>query len=278
MEPDIPRERMIACAGRYLPAVREAGRIYRHIEKARSGDNFITEVSMDETDAPQTTVDLLFILAALAEEGIPAQTLAPKFSGRFNKGVDYAGDVRQFEKEFNADLEVLEFAAGEFGLPENLKLSIHSGSDKFSIYGPIRRALKRHDAGLHLKTAGTTWLAGLAAAGGGGLEVARRVYRGALDRYDELCGPYSAVIDIDAARLPPAREVEGWSGRQYAQALRHDPACRAYNPHFRRLLHVGYKIAAETGDDYLEAPEKYADVVAAAVAENIFERHIARVF
>ena len=59
---------------------------------------------MDETDQPQTPVDLLFILAALAQERVPVQTIAPKFTGRFNKGVDYVGDVAQFEKEFNDDL------------------------------------------------------------------------------------------------------------------------------------------------------------------------------
>ena len=64
----------------------------------------------------------------------------------------------QFEKEFNDDLAVIAFAVKRYGLPENLKLSVHSGSDKFSIYGAIRRALKRHNAGLHIKTAGTTWL------------------------------------------------------------------------------------------------------------------------
>jgi hypothetical protein len=138
-----------------LFAVKEAGRIYRHIKSAKGADNFVTEVSMDETDSPQTPIEMLFILAAIADEGIPAQTIAPKFTGRFNKGVDYVGDVTQFEKEFNQDLAVIAFAIEEFGLPKNLKLSIHSGSDKFSIYKPINKALKKFDAGLHIKTAGT---------------------------------------------------------------------------------------------------------------------------
>ena len=126
---------------------------------------------MDETENPQTPLELFFILAAIADEGIPAQTIAPKFTGRFNKGVDYVGDVVQFEKEFNDDLATIAFAISEFNLPYNLKLSIHSGSDKFSIYGPIRDALRRTGAGVHVKTAGTTWLEeliGLAEAGGEG--------------------------------------------------------------------------------------------------------------
>ena len=100
---------------------------------------------------------MLFILAAIAAEGIPVQTIAPKFTGRFNKGVDYVGDVAQFG-EFREDIAVIAFAVEEFGLPQNLKLSVHSGSDKFSIYGPIRESLAEFGAGVHVKTAGTTWL------------------------------------------------------------------------------------------------------------------------
>ena len=72
---------------------------------------------MDETDRPQTPPELLIILAALADQDIPLQTIAPKFTGRFNKGVDYAGDVKQFEKEFNEDLCVIAFAIQQYGLP-----------------------------------------------------------------------------------------------------------------------------------------------------------------
>jgi hypothetical protein len=92
-------------AAKYLLAAQEAGKIYRHIAKRKGGEEaFIAEVSMDETDAPQTPPELLIILAALADEGVRAQTIAPKFTGRFNKGVDYQGDLAQFEQEFNDDL------------------------------------------------------------------------------------------------------------------------------------------------------------------------------
>ena len=116
-------------AGKYLFAVQEAGKIYRHIAAAKGEGRFITEVSMDETDSPQTPPELLVILAAIADEKIPIQTIAPKFTGRFNKGVDYVGDLVQFEKEFQDDLSVIAFAVAKYGLPRNLKLSVHSGSD-----------------------------------------------------------------------------------------------------------------------------------------------------
>lgn len=278
---EITRGQILEIARKVLFAVKEAGRIYRHIKSKKGVDDFITEVSMDETDIPQSPVEMFFILAAIADEGIPAQTIAPKFTGRFNKGVDYVGDVAQFEKEFNQDLAVIAFAVEEFGLPKNLKLSMHSGSDKFSIYKPMNKALKKFDAGVHIKTAGTTWLEeliGLAAASGDGLSIAKQVYAEALPRFDELCGPYASVIDIDKDKLPSPEVVDQWSGDELADALRHDQSCDKYNPNFRQLMHVAYKITAEMGTDYLNALEKYEKVIAEQVTENIYQRHIKRIF
>jgi hypothetical protein len=278
---EITSDRIEAIARKFLLAVQEAGKIYRHIEAAKGKDNFVTEVSMDESNEPQTPVEMFFILAALANEGIPAQTIAPKFTGRFNKGVDYVGDVSQFAREFDQDLAVIRLAVQEFDLPDNLKLSVHSGSDKFSIYAPIHQAIRKYDAGLHLKTAGTTWLEeliGLVGAGADGLIIAQQVYHQALTRYDELCGPYATVIDIDKNKLPSPDKVDKWSGEQFADALRHDLSCPQYNLHFRQLLHVGYKIAAEMGPQYLDALEQHEAAIAPHVTENIYERHIKPVF
>ena len=277
----ITEERIREITNKSLLAAKQAGKIYRHIVAVKGEDNFITEVSMDETDQPQTPVEMLFILAAIADEGVPAQTIAPKFTGRFNKGVDYVGNVAQFAKEFEEDLAVVTFAVKEFGLPGNLKLSIHSGSDKFSIYGPMKKAMKKFDAGLHIKTAGTTWLEeliGLAVAGSDGLVIAKEIYVKALTRMDELCGPYATVIDINPAKLPSAREINKWNGQQFAAALRHDQACPGFNPNLRQLLHVGYKVAAEMGTRFTDALDKYEQTIAAYVTENIFERHIRPLF
>ena len=236
---------------------------------------------MDETDTPQTPFELLVILAAIADHAIPIQTIAPKFTGRFNKGVDYVGDASAFEKEFLDDLEVIASAVKQYPLPANLKLSVHSGSDKFSIYGPMRRAVARSGAGLHVKTAGTTWLEeviGLAEAGGDGLALAKEVYAKALDKKDALCAPYAAVIDIDAAKLPSAAEVRGWSSGQFTAALRHDPACPAFNPHLRQLVHVGYKVAAQMGDRYLKMLDACEPTIARNVTANLYERHLKPLF
>ena len=274
---NISREEVVRVANKFLLAVQDAGKIYAHIVKAKGAANFITEVSMDETDSPQTPHELLIILAALADEKIPLQTIAPKFTGRFNKGVDYAGDLKQFEKEFNDDLAVIAFAIQKYGLPPSLKLSVHSGSDKFSIYEPMRRALKKFDAGVHIKTAGTTWLEeliGLAEAGGDGLEIAREIYAYAIQHVDEFCAPYASVIDIDKKKLPTAAVVNGWSSKQFVSALRHDQKNPAYNASFRQLLHVSFKVAAKMGDRYYAALKKHEAVIAKNVTENLFERHI----
>jgi hypothetical protein len=278
---DVSTALIESIARKYLAAAQEAGEIYRHIAATKGADNFVTEVSMDETDQPQSPVELLFILAALADQQVPLQTIAPKFTGRFNKGVNYVGDVRQFAREFSDDLAVIAFAIREFGLPDNLKLSVHSGSDKFSIYPAINEAIRTSGAGLHLKTAGTTWLEeliGLASAGGEGLAIAKDIYRDAHDRFDELCAPYASVIDIDRARLPTPRQVAAWDGGQYVAALRHDPANSAYNPSFRQLLHVGFKVAAAMGDRYAKALSQYEQAIAHNVTTNIFDRHLKPIF
>jgi len=275
------RSQVEKIAQQYLLAVTEAGKIYRHISQKKDPRSFATEVSMDETDQPQTAPELLVILAALADEGIPVQTIAPKFTGRFNKGVDYLGDTAQFEKEFSEDVAVIAFAIKQYGLPSTLKLSVHSGSDKFSIYPPIRRTLKRSNAGLHLKTAGTTWLEeliGLAEAGNSGLALAKEIYARALEHLNELCAPYASVIDIDPAKLPAAEDVNRWSSPQFVSAVRHDQANKEFNPHVRQLLHVGYKIAAKIGPRFLRALEECEQAVSKNVTLNLYERHIKPLF
>lgn len=268
-------------ANKYLFAVSEAGIIYRHIKEKKQDKPFVIEVSMDETELPQTPDEMFLILAAIKAENIPVQTIAPKFSGRFNKGVDYVGDVSKFRTEFEQDVAVVQLAIKEFGLSKDLKLSVHSGSDKFSIYPAIKETIKKFDTGLHLKTAGTTWLEeliGLAESGGVGLQIAKEIYRESLDHYDELCAPYATVIDIDKSKLPALEEVEKWDGETYASTLRHDQSNSNYNLHFRQLLHVGYKIAANMGERYLKALEDNEEIIGKNVTENIFDRHIKQLF
>ncbi len=275
------RESIAQIAAQYLFAVEAAGRIYQHIATAKGADNFITEVSMDETDSPQTPPELLVILAAIADQKIPIQTIAPKFTGRFNKGVDYVGDLKQFSVEFEGDLAVIAHAIREYGLPGTLKLSVHSGSDKFSIYSAIHCATAKFGAGVHLKTAGTTWLEeliGLAEASPAGLALAKEVYAKAYVNREALCEPYAAVIDIDFEKLPSPAAVETWTAEQYTGALRHDQSCPLFDANVRQLLHVGFKVAAKMGDRYLKMLEECEESISRNVTTNLFARHIEPLF
>jgi len=277
----VTKELLEEIASKFLAATQQAAEIYKFLIENKGTGNFVTEVSMDEVETPQTPIDLLFILKMLADKKVPAQTIAPKFTGRFNKGVDYRGDLVQFAKEFEEDVLVIDYAVKEFGLPEELKLSVHSGSDKFSIYPIMAEVIKKYDKGLHLKTAGTTWLEeviGLAVAGGEGLELAKKIYANSYNRKDELCAPYADVIDIDTSKLPSIDEVNNWTSEKYTNTLRHIPGQPDYNPNFRQLIHVAYKVAAEMGQTYTGLLEKYTDIIGKCVEENIYDRHLKRLF
>ncbi|MDT0687190.1 tagaturonate epimerase family protein [Autumnicola psychrophila] len=261
----------------FLFAMKKAGEVYDHI-KAEKKEEFFTEVSIDEVEEPQSPVELFFILAALAFYKVPVNTIAPKFTGEFNKGVDYRGNLEQFQKEFEEDLLVLKFAKKEFGLPENLKLSVHSGSDKFSIYPIMQKLISKHDSGLHLKTAGTTWLEeliGLAESGGEAFDFAIDIYTEALERYDELTKDYVSVLSINHDKLPAADSFK--NGNEFADALRHDQKSDAYNDNFRQLLHCAYKVAAEK-KDFPKLLDKYRDKIEDNVTHNLFKRHLKPLF
>ncbi len=265
---------------KYIHAIKQAATIYQYIRKNKTGE-FVTEVSMDEVDQPQTPIKLYFILGLLAEYKVPVQTIAPKFTGRFNKGVDYAGNINQFAHEFEDDLLVIDYAIKQFGLPEDMKLSVHSGSDKFSIYPVMGEMLKKHNKGIHIKTAGTTWLEeiiGLSLAGGQALSFVKEIYKKAFYNMEDLCKPYSTVINIQNNQLPSPDEVADWDNQRMAETLRHVPENPNYNPHMRQLIHVAYKLAAEKHDEYIHLLNKHEALIGQQVTENIWSRHIKRLF
>jgi len=277
----IDREYLEEFARNYLSALLKVQKIYKYVTVAKKGSPFITEVSMDEVDNPQSPLDIYFILKELKYLGVEPQTIAPKFSGLFAKGVDYEGDIDRFAREFEMDVLMVKQAVHNLGLPANLKLSVHSGSDKFSIYPVIKKIIRKHDAGIHVKTAGTTWLEeviGLARSGTEGLAISRHLYREAMNRFDELAGPYANVLHIDPAKLPSVKEVITWSSSKFAASLIHDPAEPGYNTHFRQLIHIAYKIAAEMGDEFTDALDHYREIIEDQVYTNLFDRHLKRLF
>lgn len=278
---DVTSDVLTKIGRQYLNAASEAGRIYRYVAAAKGENAFVVEVSTDEAPDPQLPLELFFILGALARERVPVQTIAPKFSGKFLKGIDYVGDIARFEREFEADLLVIEHAKRMFGLPASLKVSVHTGSDKFSLYPAMGRALLRHDVGLHLKTAGTTWLEeviGIALSGDKGLGIAKSIYSRAYVRFDELCRPYATVVEIDRAKLPAPADVESWTAEQFVRRVRHDRACPDFSVHVRQLMHVAFKVAAEMGREFRDVLDAAGGIAGKCVTENLYERHIRPLF
>jgi predicted transcriptional regulator len=278
---DVTETFLANVADNYLNALNEVKTIYDHIASKKGASNFIPEVSMDECEIAQTPLELFFILAELKRLGVEVQTIAPKFTGLFAKGVDYQGNVEQFTLEFEQDVAVTQFAVKELDLPASLKLSVHSGSDKFAIYPAMKKAIEKFDAGIHVKTAGTTWLEeviGLAQGGGEGLAIAKEIYAKSMERYDELTGPYATVLNIEKEKLPSVNEVNAWTSQQFSDALTHNQSCSDYNPSFRQVIHVGYKIAVEMGSRYMIALDTYREVIEKNVKHNLLERHLKLLF
>jgi hypothetical protein len=266
---------------KYLRAIKEAGKIYRHILNKMPEDSFVVEVSMDEVDQPQSPIELFFILAAISFENIPIQTIAPKFTGKFLKGIDYIGDIKIFEKEFEEIILVIEQCKKIFELPKNLKLSVHSGSDKFSIYPILKKIINKYDVGIHVKTAGTTWLEeliGLVKSGNKGLQLVKEIYSEGYSRYEELLKPYLHSVEIDKSKLPQPIELMNWSGEKLVNCLQHEYKSKTLDVNLRQLLHISFRIAAEKGKIYYEAMEEASASISECVSNNLYERHIKNIF
>ena len=153
-----------------------------------------------------------------------------------------------------------------------IKKKIKNNYNYISLYNIINKAMKKFDEGVHLKTSGTTWLEeliGLAIGGNDGLEIVKEIYIKAYNRFDELCKPYAKVINIKREKLPHPEKLINWTREDYVRTLRHDPSCREYNPNFRQLLHIGYKIAADMGSRYMKLLKKYEEIITSNVTKNI---------
>ena len=187
----VPDEEDVARAAvKYGRAVAHVAALYRHL-RARSRDAEV-EVSVDETDTPTTPVQHIYVATELQRLGVAWVSLAPRFVGRFEKGVDYLGDPAAFE----ADAAVHAAIARRLG---PYKLSLHSGSDKLSVYGALAR-----QAGTlaHIKTAGTSYLEALRTAAALDPGLFRAVYALARERYEEDRASYHVSARLERAPMP----------------------------------------------------------------------------
>ena len=181
---------LLKAAVKYGQAVHHVSRMYEHLKSAAGNKPFEFEVSVDETDEPTTLAEHVYFASELKRLGVEWVSLAPRYVGSFEKGVDYIGDLQVFESSIAGHAAI----AREFG---PYKLSLHSGSDKFSIY-PI--AMKVTKGLVHLKTAGTSYLEALRTIAKHDPELFREIYIFARERYgvDRLTYHVSAEV----ARAP----------------------------------------------------------------------------
>lgn len=179
-------------AVKYGRAVAHVAQMFRHLEDASGGREFEVEVSVDETASPTTHAQHVYIASELKRLGVRWVSLAPRYIGSFEKGVDYIGDVGEFERDFAVHAAV----ARDLG---PYKLSLHSGSDKFGIYP----ASARQTGGLvHLKTAGTSYLEALRTLAALAPGLFREIYAFSRERYEEDRASYHVSARLNNAPRP----------------------------------------------------------------------------
>ncbi|MBN1401240.1 MAG: hypothetical protein JXA74_10410 [Anaerolineae bacterium] len=195
-ELSISEEHLLRAACKYGRALAHLVSMYRYLVSAIGSRPFELEVSVDETDTPTKPEEHFYIASELRHLGVEWVSLAPRYVGRFEKGVDYIGDLGAFEDSFRRHVAVARYL-GPY------KLSLHSGSDKFSIY-PI--AARLAGEWVHLKTAGTSYLEALRAISRINPELFREIYRFALDHYEEDRRSYHVSAEMSRAPRPEAVE------------------------------------------------------------------------
>lgn len=244
-------EGLLRAAGKYARAVAHAASMYRHLD-AILNRPWELEVSVDETATPTSHLEHLYIASELKRLGVRWVSLAPRYVGEFEKGVDYIGDLDVFRKDFSGHAAIAR-AVGPY------KLSIHSGSDKFSIY-PITVAETR--GVVHLKTAGTSYLEGLRAIARVEPGLFRTVYELAFLRYPEDRASYHVSAELSRAPQPGSLQ-----DNQLPRVLDQFDA--------REMLHVTFGSAlARFGADIKRALAANEEDHYAAL-EAHFDRHLA---
>ena len=268
-------------AGMYLLAAQKAGEIYELIKQKKGHANFITEISMDEVHYSHSPLELFFILNALAYYNVDFQLISPKFIGRFNKNIDYNGDTNKFKAELEMYLKMINFAIEEFHLNPNLKLSIHSGSDKFLIYPIIKEVLKEFGAGIHVKTSGIGWLESiivLSEKEGKYFSFVKDIYNESYENFSDLVVPYDKVIDINKSKLPSPEEFKSIEGKQFKAFLDNHPENDRYNPTLRQFMSCAYITAASHKETYQELVKEHLEEINARISEKLYKWHFEKIF
>jgi hypothetical protein len=213
----ISQEELLRAAGKYGRAVAHTARMYRHLSEVMNGRPFELEMSVDETETVTSLAEHVYIASELKRLGVKWVSLAPRYVGDFEKGVDYIGDLAEFERSFARHVAVVR----TFG---PYKLSLHSGSDKFSIYPIVSRLAGEL---VHLKTAGTSYLEALRAIAALNPALFREIVAFAIERYPTDRATYH--VSARADRVP---DVTGWPDDRLTELLN--------DFHGREVLHVTF--------------------------------------
>ena len=249
---EIDAETARRCAVMYGPALAFSEEVNSHLER-RTGGAYDLEISIDETTTPTLPSHHYFIARELEVRGVVVNSLAPRFVGDFQKGIDYLGDVEEFTRQFTVHAEIAR-ATGKY------KVSVHSGSDKFSVYPVVGEQTQMR---LHLKTSGTSWLESLRTIAQADPETYRLIHQRAFDYYPTALRSYHITADVDA--IAPLAD-------------RTDSELPAYldDPHCRQLLHISYGGLlrdAAVRERYFAALHSYEELHVANVRDHMV-RHL----
>jgi len=240
------KEELAACISIYSDAISFAAEIYREFF-AHGKYNADLEISIDETETSTTPLQHYFVARELLDSDVVFATIAPRFCGEFQKGIDYIGDIAQFEKEINIHAAI----ARSLGY----KLSIHSGSDKFSVFPIIKKACRGN---FHLKTAGTNWLEAMRVAAEKDPALYREMHKYALTVFDEAKKYYHVTADI--SKIPNVNEIKDAD----LSGLFDN------NNDLRQLIHITYGFILDTFKDRLyKLLYKYEDDYRSAIIKHI---------
>jgi tagaturonate epimerase len=242
---------LLRALAKYGGAIAHTKEMSAHLDQKSAGRAYDLEVSVDETETPTSPEEHFFIASELQRLGVRFVSLAPRFVGSFEKGVDYIGDLTEFETEFARHAAI----ARHFG---NYRLSLHTGSDKFSIY-PI--ATRLTGGLLHLKTAGTSFLEALRVIARIDPVLFEQILHLAIERYEIDRVTYH--VSADAAKVPEQARRAGL-----------DPAALLNEFDARQVLHVSFgAILDRFGPVLMQILRSYENEYYTAL-ENHFLRHL----
>ena len=223
------RREVVRSGVKYLNAIRHAALAYRHLAGLFGESRFNFELSIDETRTATSVLDHRIIATELALDEVNLFSLAPRFEGDFEKGIDYRGSIEGFSRSLRAHYAL----SRQLG---NYRLSLHSGSDKFSIY-PLFGEIT--DGFFHVKTAGTSYLEAVKAAASEDFDLFRRILSLSIETFEENAASYQISADVHRAPDP--------SGLSRDEALR----LIADDPDVRQVLHIAFGVVLRTMGDEL---------------------------